>query len=63
MGQGDLLPIGQHRRKADPKRAQKIKEGGKRADHIHKQSENHHQSQEVPVAEAELMKDLEKIEK
>ena len=61
MGEGDLMPVGGHRRKADPKKIQKIKEGGKKADKIHKKTEAHHEKHEVPKAENELMKDLEQL--
>ncbi len=61
MGEGDLMPTGGHHRKADPKKIQKIKEGGKKADEIHKKTEAHHEEQEVPAAEEELLKDLKDI--
>ena len=61
MGEGDLMPIGGHRRKTDPKKIQKIKEGGKKADEIHKKTEAHHEKHEVPAAEEELLKNLEQI--
>ena len=61
MGQGDLMPIGGHRRKYDPKHAQKIKEGGKKAEKIRKKSNRHHKAVEVPKAEEELLEDLEKL--
>jgi hypothetical protein len=61
MGEGDFMPIGRHRRKYDPKRAQKIKEGGKKADKIRKIANSMHRKHEVPKAEEELLKDLEEI--
>ena len=61
MGQGDFIPTGGHRRKYDPKHAQKIKEGGKRADIIHKKAMEEHKKVDVPAAEDELLKDLEDI--
>ena len=61
MGQGDLMPIGGHYRKPDQKHAQKIREGGKKADAIRQKAEEHHKAEEVPTAEEELMKDLENI--
>lgn len=61
MGQGDHMPIGGHRRKYDPKHAQKIKEGGKKAEKIRKKSNHHHKEVEVPQAEEELLKDLEQL--
>ena len=62
MGQGDFMPTGGgHQHKADPKRAKKIKEGGKRADVIRQKANEHHEAKEIPYAENQLMKDLEKI--
>lgn len=61
MGEGDLMPIGRRKRKSDPKRAQKIREGGQRADAIRKKSNEHHKKVEVPIAEEQLEKDLEKL--
>lgn len=58
MGEGDFMPTGSHSRKADPKRAKAIKEGGKRADRIRLESEALHKAEEVPVAEDTLLKDL-----
>ena len=52
---------GHHRHRADPKRAQKIREGSKRADVMKKISETHHKNLEVPKAEEELQKALEKL--
>lgn len=59
---GDFMPIGGHRRKHDPKHAQKIKEGGKKADLIRKQTNHHHKTVEEPAAEEKLLKDLEGLE-
>jgi len=61
MGEGDLMPIGGHRRKRDPKRAKKIIEGGKKADAIRKKSNEHHKKIEVPIAEEQLEKDLKNL--
>ena len=61
MGAGDLMPIGSHKRKPDPKRAKKIREGGKKADEIRKQANIHHKSVDVPIAEEQLEKDLKKL--
>ncbi|MBU0727103.1 hypothetical protein KKA95_00280 [Patescibacteria group bacterium] len=61
MGQGDYMPTGGHRRRYDPKQAQKIKEGGKRAEKIRQKSTQHHKEVEVPQAEEELLKDLENL--
>ena len=61
MGQGDFMPIGGHRKKYDPKHAQKIKEGGKKADAIRQKAMEEHKSVDVPAAEDELLKDLENI--
>jgi len=59
---GDLMPIGGHRRKYDPKHAKKIREGGKKAQQIAKASAKEHESAEVPKAEEELLEALENIE-
>lgn len=62
MGEGDFQPTGGHRRKPlDPKKIQKIKEGGRKADEIRKKADVHHESHDVPAAEEELLKDLGKI--
>jgi hypothetical protein len=61
MGEGDLMPIGRHRKKRDPKYAQKIREGGKKADRIRKKSNEHHKKVEVPIAEEQLLKDLKNL--
>lgn len=58
MGEGDYMPIGGHRKKYDPKHAKKIKEGGRKAQKIAAKSHKHHHEVEVPVAEAQLKKDL-----
>ncbi len=55
------MPIGGHKRKIDPKKIKKIKEGGKKADQIHKKTAAHHEEHEVPAAEDQLLKDLETI--
>lgn len=62
MGEGDFMPAGRRRRKADPKHAQKVKEGGKKADAIRKKTNEHHKVIEMPKAEEELLKDLEQLE-
>ncbi len=61
MGEGDLMPTGHHRRKADPRYAKKIREGAKRADVMRAYREQHHETAEVPVAETQLEKDLKKL--
>ena len=61
MGQGDLMPIGGHYRKPDPKRIKKILEGGKKAEAIRQKAEEHHKAEEVPTAEEELVKDLKNL--
>ena len=58
---GDHMPIGGHKRKYDPVHAKKIKEGGKLADKIHKESTAKHKAEDVPQAEEELLKNLEDI--
>jgi hypothetical protein len=62
MGEGDFMPTGGHQRRYDPKRAQKIREGGKIADKVRKTANQHHREQEVPAAEAQLLKELEKLD-
>ena len=62
MGEGDHMPIGGHRRKFDPKHAQKIKEGGKKAQKIAKETTQQHQEVDVPQAEEELLQDLKGVE-
>ncbi|PIZ72015.1 hypothetical protein COY07_03930 [Candidatus Peregrinibacteria bacterium CG_4_10_14_0_2_um_filter_43_11] len=63
MGYTDLMPIsgGQKKKRIDPKRLKKLKEGGKRADAIHQKSEMQHVLTEVPMAEEELAEDLKKL--
>ncbi len=58
---GDLMPAGGHRRKADPKRAKQIQKGGKKADAIRQKADEHHKSVDEPAAESELLKDLDNI--
>jgi len=55
------MPTGGHRKKHDPKHAQKIKEGGKLADEIHKKAVEYHKTHDEPAAEEQLEKDLENI--
>lgn len=62
MGQGDYMPTGGHQRKHDPVHAKQIKEGGIRAQLIHKTSVAKHQEEDIPQAEDELMKELETID-
>jgi hypothetical protein len=59
---GDHMPIGRHRRKHDPKHAQKIKEGGKKAQKIARETTKEHQEVDVPQAEAELLDALKEVE-
>ena len=61
MGEGDHMPAGGHRRKIDPKKIQKIKEGGKKAEAIRQKADAHHKAEEIPQAEEELLKDLEQV--
>jgi hypothetical protein len=63
VGEGDLMPTGGHRRKSDPKRAQKIREGGKIAETIRQKSNEHHKKVEEPIAEEQLLRDLKQLEK
>jgi len=62
MGEGDYMPTGGHKRKYDPKHAQAIKEGGKKAQKIAKETEAQHLKEDVPKAEENLLQDLEKVE-
>lgn len=63
MGEGDLMPAGRRRKKRiDPKKLQKIKEGWKKAEKIRQETMAHHEEHEVPKAEEELLKDLKEIE-
>ncbi len=62
MGEGDHMPIGGHKRKYDPKHAEAIKEGGKRAKEIGEKTRAEHQAVEVPKAEEDLLKDLETLD-
>ena len=56
------MPTGHRRRKADPKHAKKLIEGGKRAKVIRKKADEHHAKVDVPAAEDQLLKDLEGLE-
>ena len=58
---GDHMPISGHRRKSDPAHAKKIKEGGEIARKIAEETTASHLAEEVPLAEEQLLKDLEKI--
>lgn len=59
---GDLMPAGGHHRKADPKYAKALREGGKKAQKIAKETTAKHQAEEVPQAEEQLLQDLEGLE-
>jgi hypothetical protein len=59
---GDLMPIGGHKRKYDPAYAKKIKEGGKLAKKIHEETVAKHKEEDIPQAEENLLADLEQIE-
>ena len=59
---GDFMPIGGHKRKYDPAYAKKIKEGGKLAKKIHDESIARHQEEDIPIAEENLLNDLEQID-
>jgi len=61
MGHGDHMPSGGHKKKYDPAYAKKIKEGGAKADAIHKEREVHHAKHELPKAEEELNIELENL--
>ena len=58
---GDLMPSGGHRRKADPAYAKKIIAGGRLAREIEKKTRDDHARKDVPLAEVELQKDLESL--
>ena len=46
------MPTGSYRRKKiDPKKIKKIKEGGKKADEIREKANEHHKKEEIPKAE------------
>ena len=63
MGEGDLMPAGRRRKKPlNQKKLQKIKEGWKKAEKIREKAVTHHKEHEIPAAEDELLKDLDKIE-
>jgi len=53
------MPVGGHRRKADPAYAKKIREGGIRAQKIAVETHALHEQEDVPLAEEELLKALE----
>lgn len=55
----DIMPSGGHRRKADPAYAQKIRQGGKKAQQIAKDTHAKHLEEDVPLAEKQLLEDLE----
>jgi hypothetical protein len=59
---GDLMPIGGHKRKADPAHAKAIKEGGKKARKIAKETTEKHLKEDVPRAEEELLQELQEVE-
>ena len=59
---GDLMPIGGHKRKADPAYAKAIREGGKKAQKIAKETTKKHLEEDVPKAEEQLLEELEKVE-
>ncbi len=62
MGEGDFQPRGSHRKKAiDPKKLKAMREQWKRAPKIREEAIAHHQEEEVPKAEEELLKDLEQL--
>lgn len=58
MGEGDHMPMGRRKKQIDPKKLQKIKEGGKKADAIRERADNYHKAHDIPAAEEELRKDL-----
>jgi len=54
---------GGYHKPIDPKKLKKMKERWKESESIRGLSNKHHQEHEVPIAEEELLKDLEKIDK
>ena len=58
---GDLMPIGGHKRKFDPKYARQIKKGGKKEQKIAEETTEKHLKEDVPQAEKELLQNLENI--
>lgn len=59
---GELMPQGGHHKKADPAYAQKLREGGKKAQQIARDTHAQHQKEDIPQAEEQLLKDLATIE-
>ncbi len=57
----DSHTFGGHPKRTDPRHAQQIRQGGKKADLIHQTAETHHKAAEIPAAEAELEKELGQI--
>ena len=54
---------GGYHKPIDPKKLKKMRERWKESESIRGLSNKHHQEHEVPIAEEELLKDLEKIDK
>lgn len=62
MGMEDRAPSGGgYHKPIDPKKLKQIKERWKQSESIRGLSNKHHEEHEVPKAEEELMKDLEKV--
>jgi len=54
---------GGYHKPIDPRKLKQIRERWKESESIRGLTNKHHQEHEVPIAEEELLKDLEKIEK
>lgn len=63
MGIEDRSPAGRYRKKIDPKRAQQIREGGKKAEAIRQKAMAQHKELEEPLAEKILEEELKKLNK
>jgi len=62
MGMEDNTPAGGgYHKPIDPKKLKQMKERWKESESIRGLTNKHHQEHEVPIAEEELLKDLEKI--
>lgn len=60
-GEEQLSSGGGYRKPIDPKKLKKIRERWKESESIRGLTNKHHEEHEVPIAEEELLKDLEKI--
>jgi hypothetical protein len=60
-GEEQMSSGGSYRKPIDPKKLKQMKARWKESESIRGLTNKHHQEHEVPVAEEELLKDLEKI--